>query len=568
MSETTTPVSATVQAGVAPGALDVTQSIGATDTILIVSGGKFVRTTTAALAALLQPAAGLTSLNGAVLLSGSVMEGPLILAGDPTAALGAAPKQYVDAQVSTAEASLAASLTGGVASAETFATAGDVATLSAAKSYADTGSATAAAATKALDRASFPVPNRLWNSVIPFWGVSEAPVQTIQLTSGIDFSLDGEFTGIQLIFANPGPTVTLPSVVFAPSASAASKTTPVDATGAPVPWTESTQAGANGVTLAAGTPAQRTITLGDIMPVQSLPRTDGGLFSLLYVRETGPSTGSWTPNYTTNIAGLLDLAQYNIDNGGRTVELYYAGADFTEPEAVAEILTDANAALGSAFNYCIGVRYLSPNRVVTLMPCGDSLTAGFETKSGYNGFGLQTAVALSKQMGIGVALAAHGFPAQVSADFAANAAAAIEALQPDIITFPIDSPNDYTGITQGSAAAAAAMVAMQQRALTIVDLALSRGILPVLLTPIPFGAYDTAANYGALRVQAGQFARLLTSRGALLLDAQAIISGYVPSASQLPTLPAQYTASDGAHLNDAGHALLAAALTALLAPLL
>ena len=76
-----------------------------------------------------------------------------------------------------------------------------------------------------------PIRQQLWQSQVPFWNFTYAAAQTTQSTGGIDFSLDGSFTAVQLILANPGGATTLPSLIAAPSASAASKTTPVDASG-------------------------------------------------------------------------------------------------------------------------------------------------------------------------------------------------------------------------------------------------------------------------------------------------------------------------------------------------
>ena len=86
-------------------------------------------------------------------------------------------------------------------------------------------------------------------------------------------------------------------------------------------------------------------------------------------------------------------------------------------------------------------------------------------------------------------------------------------------------------------------------------------MVPVRLSPIPFGTYDTASNYGPSRVITGAFARTMTNDASFLLDAQAAISGYVPSATHLPVLPSSLAATDGAHLSDAGQAILGAAMT-------
>lgn len=81
-AEITAAVNALVDA--APGALDTLNELAAA----LGDDAAFSTTVTQALAARLQ-------------LAGGTMTGPITLAGDPTAALHAAPKQYVDAQVAS-----------------------------------------------------------------------------------------------------------------------------------------------------------------------------------------------------------------------------------------------------------------------------------------------------------------------------------------------------------------------------------------------------------------------------------------------------------------------------------
>ena len=434
-----------------------------------------------------------------------------------------------------------------------------------------------------------PIRQQLWQAAMPFWGVSVAPAQTTQFTLGEDFSLDGRFIAIQLILANPAAAVTLPSVRVAPSATAASVTTPRDGSGGTVTWSTVTCGGSASCSLPAGSAAQPSLTLSDPLPIQSLARTDGGKFSLLYTRLLTPATNaSWQAGYLSSGMGSLDLTAYATASGGRSVGLYYGGGDFVSSQAAANVLVDSNAVLGSTYSYVAGVRYLSPDRVVTIMGCGDSLTAGFATASGYAGFGLQASVALSNRLGIGVSYVAHGYPGQTSTDFIANCRTAVTLLHPAAVTLPVDSPNDWTGVsnvasgaTQAAATAAQdpVRIAMQQRALDLADTVLSYGGLPVLVTPIPFagyskdnpsapytGGYDAASQYGAQRALAGAFARTLSARAGIVLDAQRIISGYVPTTSTVPVLPKSCIAADYAHLSDTCQGNLATALVSALIP--
>jgi hypothetical protein len=416
---------------------------------------------------------------------------------------------------------------------------------------------------------------RLWQTQMPFWGLSHAvaPTNNSPLTIGEDFSVDGPFTAFRLILANPGAAQQLGAIRASVSASNASVTTPMDGSGNPLSWLTVTVGGVSNPTLPAATVigstnGQPSLTLTDIIPAESLTRTDGGKFALVYTRLLGPSSGNMDVGQIYGTSGTAaTLAQYALDSGGRKVSTYYAGGDFVSAPAVQPLLTDSNAQLNSPYAYVAGVQYLSPTRQVTIMGCGDSLTAGFVTTSGYDGFGLQAAVALAKQTGIGVSYLAHGYPGQSTSDIAANCKTAISLLQPQVVTVPIDSPNDYTGVTQGSSAVATTRTAAETNMLGAMDAALASKAVVIGLTPIPFGVYDASNQYGASRAISGAYARMLTGRGVMLVDPQQILLGSVPTATNLPTLPAACLASDGAHLTDACQGKIAAPIVSALAQL-
>lgn len=416
---------------------------------------------------------------------------------------------------------------------------------------------------------------RLWQTQMPFWGLSHAvaPTNNSPLTIGEDFSVDGPFTAFRLILANPGAAQQLGAIRASVSASNSSVTTPVDGSGNPLTWLTVTVGGVANPTLPAATVigstnGQPSLTLTDIIPAESLPRTDGGKFVLIYTRLLGPSSGNMDVGQIYGTSGTAPtLAQYALDSGGRKVSTYYAGGDFTSVPAVQTLLTDNNAQLNSPYAYVAGVQYLSPQRQVTIMGCGDSLTAGFVTMSGYDGFGLQAAVKLSNQLGVGVSYVAHGYPGQSTSDVAANCKAAISLLQPQVVTIPIDSPNDYTGVTQGSAAVATTRTSAETNMMGAMDAALASKAVVIGLTPIPFGVYDASNQYGASRAISGAYARMLTGRGVMLIDPQQILLGSVPTATNLPTLPVSCLASDSAHLTDACQGKIAAPIVSALAPL-
>ena len=406
-----------------------------------------------------------------------------------------------------------------------------------------------------------------WQTSIPFWGmphVSQAVGSTV-LTFGEDFAVDGTFSAVQLVFQNTGSYVqTLGAVDVSSSASYSKIVTPVDANGTALTWIPVTVNGSTSITLpAASTTVQPSLTLSDIIPMKSLARTDGGTKSLIFTRYLSPAAGQ---KFDTGImSGAAFFTQYANDSGGRSVQAYFGGGDFVSTNQ--KRLTDTNAAIGNLYNYVVGVRFLSSTRSVTIMGAGDSLTTGLKTRSGYNGFGLQATVRLAKSTGLSFNYEAHGYPAQHSTDFVASAIALINLAPPNVLTVTIDSPNDYTGVT-GAANIAATRLAMQTRIMSLVDYAQSKGIMVALLSPIPFATYDTVANYGIDRVKSGDFVRHLTVRDMVVVDAQTIISGFMPTQTNLPILPLRDVADDGAHLSDVAQGYIATVLAQKLMPYL
>ena len=434
------------------------------------------------------------------------------------------------------------------------------------KMYISAGSidpTTMIAGTRADSIASGVVQSRTWQSLIPFWGpVAASYNNNSVMTYGADFSVEGPYTAVQLILANRGTTaITLPNLAVAPSAQMTDTVTPHDASGNAVPFTAVTCNGGATCALAPSASATREqITLSDVIPLTSLPRTDGGAYPLVFTRVAMPANTA----YTAGVVLAANITAYNQISGVRPFAAYYAGGDFVSSTAAQGLLTTNNAALGPDYNVVVGVRYLSPARIDTVMGCGDSLTAGFQTTSGYDGFGLQASIALSASHGVGVSYVAHGFPGTIDTDYLTDCAQAVSLLQPQIVTIPSDSPNNLTLNAPGTAATAASFISMPANALGMVNTALANNVLPVIETPIPFGAYDTTANYGIGRQKIGTIIRAANQRNVPVLDIQSIISGFVPTPTRLQALPAQYAAPDNAHINDAGHGLIAQSLAALL----
>ena len=128
---------------------------------------------------------------------------------------------------------------------------------------------------------------------MPFSYVSGLYTFGSQYTFGTNFNLERPFTGVRILFANYSTTAqTLAGFCVASSASTASRTTPVDTTGAPAAWTSGTVGGAAAVALpAAPSTAVPAYLLSDLIPIESYARTDGSPFSALFVRVLSATSG-------------------------------------------------------------------------------------------------------------------------------------------------------------------------------------------------------------------------------------------------------------------------------------
>ncbi len=400
-----------------------------------------------------------------------------------------------------------------------------------------------------------PLTGYAWQTALPVWGLPlvQNGVPDAQFTFGTNFSIETSFQAIQLILANTSDRPqTLGGILAAPSAFAVPRCTPCDASGKTVPWSQVSVAGNTRPTLpAAHDETVPSITLSDVIWMKSLPRADGNSFPTVFTRILSPPPGSiWRHGFISRD----QIEAFDQQSGGRGVFTYFAGGDFTNEAR--DLLTDESAEHGGIFTFVAGIRFLTRNRCLTLLTCGDSLTGGLGTTSDLAGFGMRAAARLSGPDCF-VSHAAHGWPGQQIGRTVANALLMLDIAPPDIMTCVIDSPNDYTSILHNLDQC---RTTQENAVLSLARNARERGVLVVLLSPIPFGEYDNMDTYGSHRCRSGNLVRKMSDRGILKLDAQLTLCGHIPLPGQSAALPSHLRASDGAHLNDEGHRLLANAL--------
>lgn len=392
-----------------------------------------------------------------------------------------------------------------------------------------------------------------WHTSLPIWGYQHGPQVIVDLhsTIGANFSLRGGFSAVQLILANPAPfPQTVQELFVATSASNAPPHLPRGRDGAPMPWLPVTLGGVPHLTLppalAADTPS---LTLSDIIPLAALPHSttgeDGLLLTQMHVeagtRHHGP------------LIREEQLAALREDIGDATPFFYTTGPAL--PHAVPEPPPYTTAHIPGSL--VVGVRYLTASPVTTLMTLGDSLSCGLGTRSGFTNFGALAASSLSAK-GHPVSFIAHGTPAQTTLGSVAAAGQLLALTTPDIVTFTIDSPNNYTGLTENidhhRRVHEAALSDLMARVI-------ATGTHVVLLTPIPFALYDVRETYGQQRLDAAASARAMQSAHISVLDAQTMLN----NGEVFGSLPDDLRGVDDTHLNEAGHYRLSAALEALIA---
>ncbi len=397
----------------------------------------------------------------------------------------------------------------------------------------------------------------LFTSHLP---VLNAPTSTgsYLATFGSNFQLERSFEAVQLILANYGTVaVTLTGVCAAPSSAVADTVTPVGPTGTASPWTAVTFSGSTTPTIPAGVFGRPALLLSDVMPIESVTRTDGSSFFALFTRCGCPASGWTVPGLS---AAALPL--FNAAAGGRTLSGSACAGDAASANQTN--LTAANTVTNGPNGYVVGVRFLSPQRVITLASFGDSLTQGLLTGSGFNGYGRIAAQALSnttKNSTVGVSFVDGGWSGEPVTSICNRANDLFAAgIVPDIVTVPIDSPNDYILSPTGSG-----RLVQAAQIYALADKFMNAGATVVLLTSLPYMS-SGADIFGAQRAVSSAVVRALARRGAVVFDPTTLVCGYTPTPTMPAVTPAGYLASDGAHINEAAHKMLGAALAGLLSP--
>ncbi|OZF40735.1 hypothetical protein CH296_00315 [Rhodococcus sp. 14-2496-1d] len=363
---------------------------------------------------------------------------------------------------------------------------------------------------------------------------------SVAKTFQVTCEVQQHFDAIQVIFANQKPgysdnVVNMKASVL-PSAA--------DLNGSAGPWTTVTKSGLLRMALPISPATGRlSYALSDVIPLASIPRTDGGSKPLVVVRVymTGGDItvlGNGTPGTPTTD----DFTNWaSRTNGRRWVMRQMDGDGVSTPTAFTSTTNVSQSPI-------VGIRYWSRGRVVNLMVVGDSISDGRGTYLG-EGFGGLVADRLTSDA-LAVEYSNCGWSGQATSIFGERAIDIVHSdVKPDILVFPNSSPNNESALTD---AGFAASDAMYQRVLA----ACARtGVTPVLWTMIPtdpsihaWGAADSK------RLAANARALALRDRGVLVADTSTPLSGATSSGQVLPIagkLPDGIHPGDGANVDMA-----------------
>ena len=294
-----------------------------------------------------------------------------------------------------------------------------------------------------------------------------------------------------------------------------------------------------------------SLSLSDVVHLRSIESLASGKRTFLFTRMEADEAGA---QYHAPIVLEDYLAYLDEDTNGRAPKAYSGPLDLLEGEC-----SSYEKELRASHHFSslvVGVRFHTNCRCFTLMCCGDSQTSGLGTLSGSTNYGILAAAQVS-DADERLSFIAQATPGQSVANTIAAAERMLELATPDIITCVIDSPNDYTGRLVDSDHHRSQVESI---VLGFIARAALRGISPILLTPIPFAAYDDVTTYGIQRARSGHIARMMSHEGLSVVDAQVILSDGDIFGRARP----QFLSSDEAHLNNLGHETLKDALLPLL----
>ncbi|WP_068092283.1 hypothetical protein [Novosphingobium rosa] len=262
------------------------------------------------------------------------------------------------------------------------------------------------------------------------------------------------FDAVRVIYAL-GNTTSLSAVTPTLYASVAAVSDTSDASLTAASWTGVTFGGANAIGGASFTtlpppPAaydRRAFLLSDIIPLSSLPRSDGGVFPLLVTRVWLIQNSGASAPIVISGNGAQSFANWASHPSGRIWRMLNKGGGWANNGQSGMSSVNSSVGTGSPI---AGVVYYARGKVVNVVGVGDSITEGQGTYVG-EGFGFPACNALSAaSAGVAYEWSDLGWAGCTTAQMRQNLIDGLAmGLRWDVGVLPGGSPNDATGADHG-----------------------------------------------------------------------------------------------------------------------
>lgn len=385
---------------------------------------------------------------------------------------------------------------------------------------------------------------------------------TAALTTGHTYhhaiALEAPFDAVQLILANniaASITGVLASVSTTPAITTAG--TAIDNTAlnnSAGTWVPVTVSGSSAITLPAGTAANPSLVLSDIIPLPSQARTDiVDALPILLARVFMPKAGNASIPLVGNGLGNLNKwgtipATASQPPGGRT---WFARRQDVDAVTTPAAFTDTEASPGRANGMVVGVRYFVRGQVVQTMIFGDSIPQGSTASLAVSCHQFLT---LAKHAvstpNLPVECANFAWASQTTTQYLARALVAIPIVKPDIAFYFPFSPND-------GAPTAATITTQFYNLSQFLACCHDNRALPVLITGLPRTTDATNATSfwtaGQDQLRIGLNNALAQFPYTVVLDFADILGNGIASASVAELWGLAANTADGLHLSDAGN---------------
>lgn len=340
------------------------------------------------------------------------------------------------------------------------------------------------------------------------------------------------FKGVRLIYANYDTAAVMPIA----KAKVAAAPRHLASTGTQMTWQSVTFDGATSASVPAAvhgaSQSAPGILISDMIPVQSVARSDGGSRRLIRLRTL--IDGSSAEKTVTCLTMGGNLSDFNAAswNNGYQLGVYSPTGDLVTTTADSSSVLETGGPV-----MAIGAIFITDTQIDTLAAFGDSLIQGGQTTNSSAGWPTRLTM-----LDAGICCVNFGSGGQKTQDTYMTLKKYLKSHKPTYAAFKSWSPNDSYNLADFDTAWAYCMA--------MIDECRANGVVPVVLTSGPVNSYTTGQN--ALRLAQNVKTLALRKLGVIVVDAAHIVT----AAGTDNTINPSYDSGDHLHYNDAGHSAL------------